>query len=259
MRNGLIHTDRLAERHPYFGVLGPDLHSFPGQPDQRGGPEHTDVVKGPRELGPRRLAIGERTAGGGVPPRQRQAAEVAVRDRRLPVRSGHVKHGFTVESQHRVGDRSVDEKLVAHGSTARCQRHNVRSGEHGPQQLFFAEATQEDGPRPRSPRSESGLDDGPPPQRSTPIPAGRRPRRRDPMGCRSPTPRPGRSSATRPYPCRSIRPSEPAAVSTPCEIARRRLANRALLIVRRRSTSGSSHTRAVASTLFSTELIHAKK
>ena len=73
MRNGLIHADRLAERLAYFGVFGPNMHGFQSQPDQRGRPEYTDLVKGRRELGPRLLAFGKRTAvGADVPSRQSQ-------------------------------------------------------------------------------------------------------------------------------------------------------------------------------------------
>ena len=75
MRNGLIHADRLAERLADFGVFGTNMHGFQSQPDQRGRPEHPDLVEGRRELGPRLLAFGERTAGGvDVPSRQSQAA-----------------------------------------------------------------------------------------------------------------------------------------------------------------------------------------
>src|ERR1700744_3712659 len=87
MRNGLIHADRLAESLAYFGVFGADMHGFFSQPHQRGRPEHSDFVNGRRELGPRLRAFGERTAGGVyVPSRQSQAAQIASRDGRLPVR-----------------------------------------------------------------------------------------------------------------------------------------------------------------------------
>ena len=146
MRNGLIHADRLAERLAHFGVFGTDMHGFTSQPDQGGRPEYPDLVKGHRKLGPRLLAFGERTAGGVyVPSRQSQAAQVAARDRRLPVRPRHVQQRLAVESQHRVGDRAVDEKLVAHRCTAGGQRHDVRSGQYGRQQLFFTEASKQPG------------------------------------------------------------------------------------------------------------------
>src|SRR5271166_2240816 len=74
MRNGLIHPDRLPERLSYFGVFGTDTHGFPGQTDQGRRPQHTDLVEGRRELGPRPLAFGERTAVGvGIPSSQSQA------------------------------------------------------------------------------------------------------------------------------------------------------------------------------------------
>ena len=51
------------------------MRTASGQPDQRGRPKHPDLIKGRRELGPRLLALGERTAVGvGVPSRQSQAA-----------------------------------------------------------------------------------------------------------------------------------------------------------------------------------------
>src|SRR5271155_1437810 len=69
MRNSLIHADRLPERVPGFGVFGTDVHGLLSQTDQGGGPQHTDLVKGRRDLGPRLPAFGERTAAGvAVPP-----------------------------------------------------------------------------------------------------------------------------------------------------------------------------------------------
>ena len=40
---------------------------------------------------------------------------------------------FAVASQHRVSDRSVDKKLVAHRRTSRGQRHDARTVQYGRQ------------------------------------------------------------------------------------------------------------------------------